>query len=306
MATPQTIDKQRLKDAFAIALGRFAGEMERFVATNEGDWTIKGFIDVEKNVYTVSLDTKIVSKVLELHLFPQLQRFAQLERYGIVLAEHQNWYPDISFVSLTNPSVKFAVDVKTTYRDPRYVGHVNGFTLGSHGAYFRNRESTKNIQFPYGEYLGHYCLGVIYSRAEDVTETAPVRVRELEPNHALSEAPNVVDDLRSITSVIRDFRFFAREKWRIASDRQGSGNTANIGSITDIDDIVSGRGIFSRLGEDWFDQYWMNYGSANMKRGREVKPIKRLTDFVAFRGGDDTLIVPIKKKSKKGEEKRSG
>ena len=299
MATPQTIDKRRAKHAFAAALSRFAGEMERFVATNEGAWTIKGFIDVDRNIYTISLDTKIVSKVLEIHLFPQLQRFAEAEGYDIVLAEHQNWYPDISFVSSVDPRIKFAVDVKTTYRDMRYDGHVNGFTLGSHGAYFRDRTSTKNIQFPYSEYIGHYCLGIIYSRVGDLPEIQPLRVRELEHDPVANDAPNVVDELKSITSVIRDFQFFACEKWRIAGDRQGSGNTANIGSITDIDDLVHGRGVFSKLGEDWFDEYWMNYGITTMKRGRETIAIKKLEDFVAFKGGDKALIVPTKKKRRR-------
>lgn len=261
----------------------------------------RGFIDVDRKVYTISLDTKIISKILELHLFPQLQRFAQDEGYGIVLPQFQNWYPDISFVHLADSRVKFALDVKTTYRDKRYEGHVNGFTLGSHGAYFRDRSSTKNIQFPYGEYLGHYCLGVIYSRVEGFSEARPFRVRELE-HDPIGREDASVNELRSITSVIRDIQLFVCEKWQIASDRQGSGNTANIGSITAIDDIVHGRGIFSKLGEDWFDEYWMNYGITTMKRGGESVVIKNLTDFVAFKGGNDALIVPIKRKRRKSED----
>ncbi|WP_441696573.1 type II restriction endonuclease [Helicobacter pylori] len=42
----------------------------------------------------------------------------------------------------------------------------------------------------------------------------------------------------NITSVIKDFIFFAEEKWKIASDKGGSGNMANIGSIQYIDDII--------------------------------------------------------------------
>ena len=299
MAAPQATEKRRTKKAFISALKRFAEEMERFVATNEGDWTIKGFIDVDKNVYTISLDTKIISKILEIHLFPQLQRFAQAQGYGIVLAEHQNWYPDLSFVNLAEPSVKFAVDIKTTYRDKRYPGYINGFTLGSHGAYFRDRASTKNIQYPYSEYLSHVCLGIIYSRVEGITETEPLRVRDLERHLVSSQASPVVDELRTITSVIRDFQFFACEKWQIASDRQGSGNTANIGSITNIDDIVRAHGVFAELGEDWFDEYWMNYGVTTMKKGDEAIAIKRLSDFIAFKGGDSSQIVPIKAKRKR-------
>lgn len=298
MTTRQIINKRRAKDTFAIAIRRLAKEMERFVVTSEGDWKIKGFIDVDRNVYTISIDTKIISKILEIHIFPKLQQFAQAQGFSMVLAERQNWYPDISFLSSADPNVKFAVDVKTTYRDKRYEGHVNGFTLGSHGAYFRDRTSTKNIQFPYSEYLGHYCLGIIYSRVDDISETEPLRVRELERDAVADTSSNVVDELGSITSVIRDFQFFVCEKWQIASDRQGSGNTANIGSITNIEDIVNGRGIFSKLGENWFDEYWMNYGITTMKRGRKTIAIKKLSDFVAFKGGDSALIVPVKSKGK--------
>ena len=73
------------------------------------------------------------------------------------------------------------MDIKTTYRDPDFPGHVNGFTLGSHGAYFKNRTSTKNIQFPYADYAGHFCLGIIYTRTDgkDLDETQVIRVAEL-------------------------------------------------------------------------------------------------------------------------------
>lgn len=47
------------------------------VATNEGEWIIKGFIDIYKPVYTISVDTKIISKVLELLLFPMFVKFAE-------------------------------------------------------------------------------------------------------------------------------------------------------------------------------------------------------------------------------------
>lgn len=101
--------------------------------------------------------------------------------------------------------------------------------------------------------------------------------------------------------VQRIFQFFVCEKWQLASDRQGSGNTANIGSITAIDDILQGNGIFAKLGENWFDEYWINYGVTKMKRGRKTIPIKRLEDFVAFKGGDKDMIVPVKKKSKEAK-----
>ena len=71
------------------------------------------------------------------------------------------------------------------------------------------------------------------------------------------------------------------------------GNTANIGSINKISDILSGRGMFSRLGEKWFDDYWMNYGKITITDDNgSTKKITNLEDFVTYRCGDTRLIVP--------------
>ena len=273
----------QIKQEFFQALTQFVSSLDEHVSTNDGQWRIKGFIDVCRNIYTISSDTKIISKILEIHLFPRILSFAEESGYRVVLAEHQNYYPDISFVKADDEYIKFAVDFKTTYRLPDYPEFCNGFTLGSHGKYFVNRESSKNIQFPYGQYHGHFCLGIIYSRHlhGEVDET---RTYEFE-------------ELHSISSVIKDFKFFVAEKWKIASDKSGSGNTANIGSINRIDDIISGRGMFSDLGEEWFDDYWMNYGKITVTEdGGKTKQIRNLIDFVAYRGGDVELIVPKARK----------
>ena len=294
---------EEAKKSFSSSLQSFVNRLTEYVS-EDGEWTVKGFIDIYKNIYTISSDTKIVSKILEIHLFPQILQFAEENKFSIVLAEHQNWYPDLSFVSKENPRIKFAVDLKTTYRDPTSLGHVNGFTLGSHGAYFKERTSTKNIQFPYGDYAGHFCLGIIYSRAEekDVDETAIINVEELDDNHKVKRIGHrkvtKVESLRSIASVIKEFQFFACEKWQIASDRQGSGNTANIGSITFIEDILKCNGVFAKLGEDWFDEYWMNYGLTTMKKKRKTVVIRTIEDFIDFKGGDKKLIVPVVTKKK--------
>lgn len=266
-------DRNRLKADFKQKLGEFVETLKGHISTPDNQWTIKGFIDVFRNIYTISADTKIVSKILEIHLFPKLLEFANENNYYIVLAEQQNYYPDLSFVHAEDERIKFALDLKTTYRLPDKPEFCNGFTLGSHGEYFVNRKSSKNIQFPYGEYLGHFCLGIIYSRSasEHLDET---RTYEL-------------NELKSIVSVIGDFQFFVHEKWEIASDLQGSSNTANIGSITRIDDILSGNGVFKNLGEKWFDDYWINYGKIQMTMpDGKVKKITTLKNYLLYRGQD--------------------
>merc|ERR1712014_91324 len=104
-----------------------------------------------------------------------------------------------------------------------------------------------------------------------------------------------IENLKSIVSVIKDFEFFVAPKWKIASDSQGSGNTANIGSIKDIEDLKQGHGVFSRLGEKWFDEYWMNYGIATMiKNGKTIK-ITNIWDFLEFKGRTDLFEKVVAK-----------
>ena len=297
-------DKEKYKSAFKKEIDRFTDKLEKYVSTDNGDWSVKGFIDVYKNIYTISSDTKIVSKILEIHIFPQILQFAEEIGYKILLTEHQNYYPDLTFINKENEEVKFAVDLKTTYRKK---SGISSFTLGSHGSYFKERDKKKNIQFPYNQYLGHFCLGVIYTRTDltdDVSETEIYQVQELQeeyetPNKKVGEREvTTVKNLKSITSVIKDFDFFAAEKWKIASDKQGSGNTANIGSTLSIEDLRNENGIFSKLGEEWFDEYWINFGSATMvKDGKTIK-ITSLKNFLEFKGRTDLWDKIVTRTSK--------
>jgi len=271
-----------VKKVFEKKLKDFVKKLQTYIVTDDGQWAIKGFVDVCRNIYTISNDTKIVSKILEIHLFPKIVEFAQVNGYEVVLAEHQNYYPDVSLVKNDDKNIKFALDFKTTYRKPDNPKMCNGFTLGSHGKYFTDRRSNKNVQFPYSQYQGHFCLGIIYDR---------------NPNARIEETKRYpLEELKNIASVIHNFQFFATEKWKIASDKGGSGNTANIGSINNIEDILDGKGMFSRLGEEWFDDYWMNYNQITIATHNGTKKIRSLKEFVEYHKGDTSLIVPQRSK----------
>ncbi len=269
----------KAKTEFEKQLKEFVKTFQSHISSSDGQWTVKGFIDICKKIYTISGDTKILSKILEIHLFPKIMEFASSYGYKVVLADHQNYYPDISFIKEGNENLKFAVDFKTTYRNDKKPYLCNGFTLGSHGEYFSDRKSNKNIQFPYSEYSGHFCLGIIYSRSEGSS---------IDETHCYD-----ISALKSISSAVKDFQFFVVEKWKIASDKSGSGNTANIGSINQIDDIINGRGMFSKLGEKWFDDYWINYKKIKVTTDDgKLTIISTLREFVEYRKGDVSLIVP--------------
>jgi len=230
---------------------------------------VKGFLDARRNIYPLSTDTKVISKVLEWQLFPHLARFAEVHGLEMHLAARQNFYPDVSFVD--SAGQRFALDLKSTYRLSST--RVNGMTLGAFTGYFRNRQSTKNITFPYGSYAGHFVLGIVYSKADIPAE---------------ERARYSLDQLSEIPSVAQDFCFFVQEKYRIASDRPGSGNTKNIGAVTRIEALVNGKGPFSKYREAVFDDYWMHYMTRDMARAVALSapPYHSLETYLTYRQMD--------------------
>src|SRR5437870_2726392 len=168
-----------------------AATFAKAVATNEGEWIIKGFIDVYRRIYTISVDTKIVSKVLELLLFPMFVEFEKTHGLKIDLCPQQNFYPDLTFTHVAS-NRRFAVDIKTTYRVSPTEVKPGGMTLGAFTGYFRKRDSVKNVRFPYNQYAGHFVLGVIYSQCDEVAD---------------ERKQFTLDELPRIPSVIKNFQF---------------------------------------------------------------------------------------------------
>lgn len=253
------------KRTFIKLLREAVNNFGETISTREGDWVVKGFIDIYKNIYTISADTKVVSKIIELYIFPKILEFASNYDLEIELTKEQNYYPDITFRD--KEGNLFAVDLKSSYRKDSM--HINGMTLGAFTGYFRDRNSTKNITHPYNSYKAHIVLGVIYDTVEGVDERKSYSL----------------DELDKIVSVIKNFQFFVQEKWKIAIDRPGSGNTKNIGSVNKIDDLVNGKGAFSELGEDIFNDYWMYYLTHDMARTAELpKPYyTNLAEYKKFK-----------------------
>lgn len=253
-------------DAFKKRLKEYISNVRQSLSTDAGDWVVKGFIDVYRNIYTISLDTKVISKIIELVLIPLLARFAEIHKYKMILCEYQNHYPDVSFLS--SGGSKIAVDLKSTYRVSENT--VSGFTLGAFTGYFRQRSSTKNITFPYEEYDAHIVLGIIYSRRKEAIDEKQI--------YSLNEIDNIV-------SVIRDFTFLVNEKWQIASDKPGSGNTKNIGSIRNISDLINGNGPFVPYGKEVFDDYWMNYLTRDMADAIDSRvPYRNIEEYFEWKG----------------------
>ena len=114
--------QETVKSVFNTELNEFVKTLNSYVATADGQWTIKGFIDIYRRIYTISADTKIVSKLLEIHLFPRLMTFAEENGYTLIPAEKQNYYPDISLVSETGDH-KFATENESPYSTDKMSGY---------------------------------------------------------------------------------------------------------------------------------------------------------------------------------------
>lgn len=227
------------KEEFFVLLTEEVKGYKDFLETDSQDRIVKGFIDIDKNVYTITNDTKVVSKIIEILLIPKLDKFAREHGLELELPSKQNFYPDLTFKD--KEGHLFAVDFKSSYYDGE---SANGLTLGSYWGYFRERDTVKSMDYTYNSYSSHMVLGMLYKQSViDATEK------------------NVysVDELSAIHSVIEKFIFFVQPKWKIANDIPGSGNTRNIGGITNIQKLINGQGPFAELGEDVFDDYWKGY-----------------------------------------------
>lgn len=261
------------KEEFLKALQTEVLDYNKIIATDKGDWIVKGFIDIYRNIYTISIDTKVVSKVIEILLIPEFEKFAIKHNLKLILPPQQNFYPDLSFVCNATGN-KFAVDIKSTFKDSK--NKIKSMTLGAFTGYFRNRDSKKNTTFPYQDYQSHLVLGVIYTQvAESANEKNVYKL----------------DEIESIASVIKDFQFFVQPKYKIASASPGSGNTKNIGAINNLERLIKGQGVFSELGEDVYDDYWTFYLTNDMAKALEIKrPYINLKTYIEYKSrGIDTL-----------------
>ena len=266
------------KQTFQELLTKEVESYKSLLETKDNDWIVKGFIDVNKNVYTITNDTKVVSKIIEIILIPHLDAFARRNGMTMELPSKQNYYPDLTFKDADGNL--FAVDFKSSYYgDDR---KVNGLTLGSYWGYFRNRDVKKSTDYPYNDYKCHLVIGMLYKQS--VTDKNEKDIYN-------------VDELEAIKSVIEQFVFFVQPKWKIASDIPGSYNTRNIGAVKELDSLTKGEGTFAELGEDVYDDYWMSYFSTTDARNAGIgKPrYNNLETYKAYLDKQQKIRKKLKK-----------
>jgi hypothetical protein len=172
--------------------------------------------------YKLGNDSKIISKIYEIIIIDKLKGLLTAKGFQYIENDIQNKYPDFIIVSKSQEEKYYAIDVKSTYIKTKT--DINGFTLGTYKGYFKNRESKNSIVKPYNNFMKHFCICVIYSR---IGSKIPVK------------------------------HIIVREKWEIARNGTGSGNTCNIGSIKSLRDLLENKPFFEN--DDAFNAFWLRY-----------------------------------------------
>ncbi len=202
---------------------------------------VYGILDANNEIRTLGTDSKIIGRIFEMFVQPILEKIAKKHNLILKTPESQTVYPDFILMENEDSHRKIAIDVKTTYvdDDDSYIK----FALGSFGSYMRN--NTKNIEYKYTDYAKHYVIGFVYKRNGRAQESQVFSY----------------DRKGSIVCPYKDVKYFIQEKYKIAGDKPGSGNTENIGSISSKKflDFVEGNGPFASLGNNIYDIYWKYY-----------------------------------------------
>lgn len=205
------------------------------------NFDVFGVIDASDKIHTLGTDSKIIGRIFEMFTQPVLESIANRHDMILTTPESQTVYPDFIMMKSHDSKEKIAIDIKTTYVDSDQ--STIKFTLGSYASYMRN--NTKNIEYEYTDYAKHYVIGFVYKR------------------NGLAQESKVFDfeEREKITFPYYDVKYFIQEKYKIAGEKPGSGNTENIGSFStkNFKDLFEGNGPFKELGVDVFDIYWKYY-----------------------------------------------
>lgn len=203
--------------------------------------------------YSLDMDSKVLSKIYEIVIIDHLKKIVTKGGFEFVENTFQNKYPDFLVKSNQNKGKYYAIDIKTTYMSSET--HVNGFTLGTYKGYFRDRSSASTIVVPYDDFLKHYCVCVVYNRPA----SKPVKKKVSLKNKLLTiwkSKPCIKKPWKAAQTPVK--HIFVKEKWQLASQVAGSGNTTNIGSIKQIERLLSDNKKDAHFGnEKQFNEYWM-------------------------------------------------
>ena len=254
----------------------FINVFNKKMAEKDINWEVSALASPGGKLFSLGSDSKLIGRIFELITYNILQEIA--DENGMLLhpSKAQTVYPDFTLMRNEFDTEKIAVDIKTTYRKFKKNGNPSGyvFTLGSFASYMR--DGTKNISFPYNQYVKHYVIGFVYTRNDNATEGQMFDLSELS----------------TLQVPYKDVEVFVQEKYKIAGDKPGSGNTENIGSFktSNMDYLINGEGPFAELGLDLYENYWAGY-----KKYRGVDTYTSLDGYFEVQEENDSNMNELRR-----------
>jgi hypothetical protein len=188
-------------------------------------WNIRGFVNTEGRIYPVPEIPQVITGLFEALVMERIvEPLVNKYRCRVVLGRPRD-YPQLTLFNGQIAEGRIAIDIKTARRQTPT--RSSRMSLGSCAGYFRNpTRKMAGCLFPYGEYKEHLIVGFVYT---------------WNPG-------------KSSVELVSDVEVIIQEKWRVASRQTATGDTAAMGSVTDLARLREGRGDFAS--EEEFEAYW--------------------------------------------------
>ena len=184
-----------------------------------------------------------LANVMEIELREHLLHAAQGQADIEVVEGTERSYPDLEILGAAFGGGTGAVDIKCARRNKSGSGLNNRIALYTGNTYFLWPQlKFSGILRPFGEYREHLSIVVVYTFRKDLPER------------------------------ITDVRVIAQETWRIASRSRASATREYIGSVSAIENLVSGEGEFGSPEE--FYGFWRD-SARRWKKSPEAERLIR-------------------------------
>lgn len=238
------------------------------------DLGVYGILDRNDNVLSLGTDSKVLGRIFEIKVQPILKKIADENGFLLETPKSQTAYPDFIMIDKTDLKKKIAIDVKSAHQKTK--NSQIKFTLGTFKSYMQ--DNTSSIAYDYTDFIKHYVIGFVYKRT-DGCEAQESKIESF-------------GDRKKILCPYTDVKYFIQEKYKIAGDKRGSGDTDNIGSFAtkNFEDLKNGKGIFAELGIDVYELYW-KYHSKNTDAQKNYKTLLEFAEwFVGKKESEVTLL----------------
>lgn len=238
------------------------------------DLDVYGILDRNDNVLSLGTDSKVLGRIFEIKVQPILKEIAEEHGFILETPKSQTEYPDFIMIDKTDSKKKIAIDVKSAHQKTN--NSQIKFTLGTFKSYMQDNKSS--IAYDYTDFIKHYVIGFVYKR----TDGCDAQESEMLP----------FEERKKIQCPYTDVKFFVQEKYKIAGEKRGSGDTDNIGSFATkkYDDLKNGKGPFSELGIDIYELYW-RYHPKNTDAEKNYKTLLEFAKwFVKKKESEVTLL----------------